>query len=152
MKYVYACKAKNREDCPDQRLLSFMRTDTQELNKFCETWDCPHLKQVFGYSSHGGWSSLGRIRELELGRGNRFPELEYPDETPAIWVCKTPREALRYLLPADEWETLSKRVILPISIRERMMEIGEIPLLRSDVIAHEDPDEGYLLLRVKTVE
>lgn len=95
---------------------------------------------MIGYSSHGRWSSLGRIRGLELERGNRFPELEYPDETPAIWVCKTPREALRYLLTADEWDR---------EVGEGELElVSEVDRPEHSLIVAVDGDGGYLVLDI----
>jgi len=51
---------------------------------------------LIGYSSHGEWSTLGRIRELEEERDNFFPDLPYPDITPCIWVCLKAEDCLYY--------------------------------------------------------
>ncbi len=49
-----------------------------------------------GYSTHGEWATLDRIRELESERDNYFPDLPYPPETPAIWICLSPENCFYY--------------------------------------------------------
>ena len=96
------------------------------------------------FNSHGYWSTLGRIRELELDRDNIFPDLSYPDGTPAIWVCGTRREAVRYLLLADEWEGVEDGS-RPVT-EEELDAVAEIRLGGTEVIVASDGDGGYLLL------
>lgn len=109
------------------------------------------LKPSKGYSSHGRWSTLGEIREVEIERGNPFPELIYPDDTPAIWFNLSRRKALRYLVLASEWERVNDET-QPLTEEEmRMMkeDILEIEILPTDAIVWDDGEEGYLLLRWK---
>lgn len=105
---------------------------------------------VISYNSHGVWSTLGEIRELEKGdRGNTFPDLNYPDDTPAIWVCLSGRKALRYSLAADQWDRLDSNSPLTPEDRENMKALVKIPLKMSDVVAAADGDDGFLILRPK---
>lgn len=104
--------------------------------------------KVTVYSSHGEWSNLRRIRDLELERQNLFPDLpDYLPVTPAIWVCFTERLALRYLELAEEWERLMSTSPLTVQDLETMRDIARIELNPSDVIAWTDFDRGYLILR-----
>ena len=49
------------------------------------------------YSTHGSFSTLERIRELEVeDRGNDFINPPYPDSTPALWVCIKPEDCFYY--------------------------------------------------------
>jgi len=103
-----------------------------------------------GYNSHGGWSTLGEIRAIELDRGNDFPKglSRFPDDTPAIWVCPTCRKALRYVVEASDWEHVDDEAEpLTASESEMLRDISAIPMRQTDIIAHDDGDEGYLLLR-----
>jgi hypothetical protein len=99
---------------------------------------------------------LGEIRQEEVERGNYFPALNYPPETPAIWICLTRRKALRYLALAENWYHLDDET-QPLTEEEQSLldDITEIQLEPADVIAYDDGDEGYLVLRagkpIKTV-
>ena len=106
----------------------------------------PKLK--VGYSSHGGWSTLGEIRATERERGNPFPRLNYPVDTPAIWVCKTRRKALRYLALAEAWDRIDDET-QPLTKEEKQMldDISKVKLLPTDKIVYDDEDEGYLVIR-----
>lgn len=110
-------------------------------------------KLTKGYNSHGGWSTLGEIRATEKERDNPFPNLGYPDDTPAIWVCKTKRKALRYLALAESWDRIDDET-QPLTAEEEEMldEIAEVELLPTDLIVHDDGDEGYLIIRPSTVK
>ena len=102
------------------------------------------------YSSHGEWSTLGEVRIVEVEeRGNEFPDLSaYPNITPAIWVCRTKRKALRYFALAEDWDLINDTSKpLPKRLRNLLKEIAKIPLKPSDIIACDDGDEGYLILR-----
>lgn len=101
------------------------------------------------YNSHGKWTTLGRVRKLESERGNRFPTLEYPDDTPAIWVTKTKRAALRYLEAADEWDRLNGNAPLTKEDETLMAEVYPISPRAQDTIVFDDDDNGYLLVRPK---
>jgi len=85
---------------------------------------------------------------VEEERGNLFPCFNYPDDTPAIWVCRTRRKALRYLALAESWEHLDDET-QPLTKEEEEMldEITEVKLLPTDKIVHDDGDEGYLVIR-----
>jgi len=105
-------------------------------------------KNRVGYNSHGVWSTLGDIRCEEIERSNYFPKLDYPPGTPAMWICLTPRKALRYVALADRWNYLNDETQPLTSEEEKMLEsVAEIPLKPTDTIVHDDGDEGYLVLR-----
>lgn len=102
------------------------------------------------YNSHGYWSSLGKIREIELERGNPFPDLAYPDDTPAIWICLSRRKALRYMVLASEWERVDDETESLTPEEEGLLEyIDAIPVKTTDVIVWDDGDDGWLLLSVE---
>jgi len=108
-------------------------------------------RKLTAFNSHGSWATLRKIRELEREeRGNTFPELiKYPDDTPAIWVCLSAREALRYLEGADQWDRLTSSSPLTKQDKEAMRDVSKVELLPSDVVACTDFDDGYLILRSK---
>jgi hypothetical protein len=108
----------------------------------------PYPKLTVGYNSHGAWSTLGEVRATEEERGNPFPRLDYPDDTPAIWVCATRRKALRYLALAENWDRLNDEA-QPLTDEEKEMfdQIEEVKILPTDKIVHDDGDEGYLVIR-----
>jgi len=103
-----------------------------------------------GYNSHGYWSTLEKIGNEEIERGNPFPKLNYPSNTPAIWICLTARKALRYLALAESWDHLNNEAE-PLTKEEKKLlkEIAKIPLNQSDVIVCDDGEKGYLVLRLK---
>jgi len=98
------------------------------------------------YNSHGGWSTLGKIRAEEEERENYFPKVNLPPSTPAIWVCQTRELALRYLALAERWDDIAAGR-LTSEDKELLSEIQEIPVYPNDRIVHDDGDEGYLLVR-----
>ena len=106
-------------------------------------------RKLKAFTSHGSWATLQKIRELEREeRGNTFPALiKYPEDTPAIWVCLSAREALRYLESADQWDRLSSSSPLTKKDKEAMHDITPVELLPSDIVACTDFDDGYLILR-----
>jgi hypothetical protein len=101
-----------------------------------------------GYNSHGAWSTLEEIRCEEVERGNYFHKLDYPPDTLAMWICLTPRKALRYVALAERWDHLNDETQPLTCAEEEMLEcVAEIPLEPTDMIVHDDGDEGYLVLR-----
>lgn len=102
-----------------------------------------------GYNSHGKWSTISDIREIENDRGNPFPDVDYSDKTPAIWIAFNKRVALRYLLPAIEWDSLMAGRKITKEENEMMRDIVSIQLKPTDRIICDDGDEGYLLVRCK---
>jgi hypothetical protein len=101
-----------------------------------------------GYNSHGTWSTLGEIRCEEVERGNYLPKRDYPPDTLAMWMCLTPRKALRYIALAERWDHLNDETQPLTSEEEKMLEcVAKIPLEPTDVIVYDDGDEGYLVLR-----
>lgn len=102
-----------------------------------------------GWSSHGCWSTLGEIRELEVeDRENEFPEIHYPDETPAIWVCFSRREALRYLVLASEVDEIEDPDhVLTLEQEDLLQDVVGVKLDGKCQIVHEDGDGGYLVVR-----
>lgn len=107
-------------------------------------------RPLIGYNSHGEWSTLDEIREVETERGNYFPRSlkKFPGDTPAIWICLTKRKALRYAVLAEDWERVDDpSQPLNSEEKEMMKGIAEVRLLPTDIIALTDGDEGYLVLR-----
>jgi hypothetical protein len=100
-----------------------------------------------GYNSHGKWSTIENIREIETERGNPFPDVDYPDETPAIWIAFDKKIALRYLLSASEWDSLKTGHKLTKEESKMMRDICSIHLESTDKIICDDGDGGYLLVR-----
>lgn len=108
---------------------------------------CTFLKNV-GYNSHGRWSTLSELQEIEEERGNPFPKTRLPKNTPAIWINFDKKKTLRYMVPADEWDRIDAGK-LTRQHREMMNGIQSIPLRPTDKIICDDGDEGYLLVRIK---
>lgn len=107
--------------------------------------------EVIGYSSHGKWSTFGELEEIEQERGNPFTTVDYPKNTPAIWLCPTKRLALRYShsVWADDWDRLSD-ISQPLTGKEKEALKYEIETIRhkpTDIVVLDDGEEGYLLLR-----
>ena len=108
---------------------------------------CVFLKNV-GYNSHGRWSTLGNIREVEVeDRGNPFPKTKHPADTPAIWICFEKRDALRYATLADRWEDITAGKSLTAEERDIMHDLVSVKLRPSDKIITDDGEGGYLLIR-----
>ena len=102
-----------------------------------------------GYNSHGKWSTIENIRDIETERGNPFPDVDYPDDSPAIWIAFDKRTALKYLLLADEWDSLDSGRKLTMKEIEMMGDIHSIQIKPNDKIICDDGDGGYLLVRCK---
>lgn len=100
-----------------------------------------------GYNSHGKWSTIKNIQEIEIERDNPFPDVDYPDETPAIWIAFDKKVALKYLLSASEWDSLKSGRKLTRKENEMMRDIYSIQLKSTDKIICDDGDGGYLLVR-----
>lgn len=65
-----------------------------------------------------------------------------------MWICLTPRKALRYVALAERWDHLNDETQPLACEEEEMLEcVAEIPLEPTDIIVHDDGDEGYLVLR-----
>jgi len=79
------------------------------------------------YNSHGIWSTLKHIKEIETERGNYFPSLSYPDDTPCIWICIYKNDVFRYHCDDPE-----------------QIEVDE-----KSVLCAYDGDGGFLLLQPK---
>jgi hypothetical protein len=132
----------------------------QKIEKYFETPNAKPLPvssfiggAVKAYSSHGAWSTLQNIRNLEKERENEFPELkEYRSSTPALWVTFDKRMALRYLEDAEQWDRLMTDAPLTLADKALMEDIAEITLFPSDVVAWTDFDRGYLILRPAAAE
>jgi hypothetical protein len=98
-----------------------------------------------GYSTHGCWAPLERIKEIEVEeRENEWFEDDGLDlsQYEAIWVCLAPEEAVGYALLAEELGTKvqeeAKKHPLDYVVEVNLM--GAVPVL-------EDPDGGYLYIR-----
>lgn len=109
---------------------------------------CVFLKNV-GYSSHGRWSTFDEIMWVEVvERGNPFPEVDYPEKTPAIWIAFDKKVALRYAVSVGDWDRLIAGG--PLTREEKNImryDIVPIPLRKSDRIITDDGSGGYLLIR-----
>jgi len=108
---------------------------------------CTFLKNT-GYNSHGRWSTLKELKEIEQERGNPFPRTKLPGDTPAIWINFDKKKTLRYMISADEWDDIEAGK-LTRKQKEMLKDIHSIPLRPTDKILFDDGDEGYLLIRPK---
>ena len=98
---------------------------------------------MIGYSSHGTWTLLQEIYELEDDRGNfddreEERELYRRDVCQAIWICYDPAVACRYLRDAQDYDK-------PIT-QEEINQLFVINLDGAKCI-DEDGDGGYLYIR-----
>jgi len=110
---------------------------------------CVFLKNI-GFSSHGRWSTLGKLRDIETERGNPFPKISHPRKIPAIWITFDKITALRYALPAEDWDRIEEGGSLTKKEKNIMRyDIVSIPLEKRDEIITDDGDGGYLLIRLK---
>jgi hypothetical protein len=82
------------------------------------------LKEVkamhVGYSTHGCWASLERIKQLEVeDRGNPWFDDEGMDleSWEGIWVTLDPQKAIWYLFPAENFEAEPIRCIKNVVYR-----------------------------------
>lgn len=94
------------------------------------------------------WSTLGEIRDLELERGNEFPDISRLDPSwQAKWVAKSKLTAYGYVLPAGEWERVTSGK-LTADEKQRMKEtVFEISIRDGDIFLTQDGDGGYLVVR-----
>lgn len=104
-----------------------------------------------GYSSFPGWNTLGEIKELELERGNEFPDVSRMDPSwPAKWVAKSKLIAYGYVLPAGEWERVTSGMLTREEKKHMEYLVYDIPIEEGDIFLAEDDDEGYLVVRPET--
>lgn len=108
-----------------------------------------------GYSSHGNFSALGEIIEIEAERDNEpFINFEESDllgyrDYPAIWVTRSPINAFRYVLTASEWELSDEELMKTYpNWREDIEEIDCSNLY--GVAASDDGDDGVLMVDLRT--
>lgn len=109
-----------------------------------------HTKHPFrvGYSSFPGWSTLGEIRELELERGNEFPDISRLDPSwPAKWVAGSKLIAYGYVLPASEWERVTSGKLTADEREDIENTVFEVPIQEGDIFLVDDGDGGYLVVR-----
>lgn len=105
-----------------------------------------------GYSSHGEWSTIGKIRELEVERGNKFPSLReverlgFEEGFKAIWITYRKKDALRYALPASEWDRVGEGKLTDEE-KEMLKDIVQVDIEPTDKILFEDDEGGGLLVR-----
>ena len=98
-----------------------------------------------GYSTHGYWEKLQRIKELEVGeRGNEwFDDSSINlDSTDGIWVTLDPRDAIPYLFLAEEHESEAYQKALG-NPEEHLFRVD----LTEAIPALEDGDGGILFIR-----
>jgi len=100
---------------------------------------------VAGYSTHGCWEKLRRIKELEVEeRGNEWFDDSSIDlgSTDGIWVALDPRDAIPYLFLAEEHESEAYQKALenPEDYLFKLDLKGAVPVL-------EDGDGGILYIR-----
>ena len=112
---------------------------------------CP---QTVGYNSHGYWSTLKDIVEIEAEREN-FPFTDFPDdllatygEAPAIWVTTDPYAAFVYAISADEYN--EPRDVIKARYPSWRDEIETIDCAGGmKVIDTDDGDDGYLIIDLR---
>ena len=104
---------------------------------------------IFGYNSHGYWSTFREIFEVEIERENEpftlltSEEIEPYDELRAIWVCPDPLSAFKYAIGASEWEMSRKEISKKYPDWEN--EVQKINLLNTIFLKNSnDGDNGFL--------
>jgi hypothetical protein len=101
------------------------------------------------FNSHGGWAPLREIREIELERGNGFPDIRGLSlDADTMWVTPKPRVALSYAFEAGEADRImdSNEPLQPNEIEE-LRYLSKIRLQPTDLVIEEDGDNGYLVVR-----
>jgi len=64
---------------------------------------------IVGYSTHGKWVSSKDIYEIEDERGNTVDDALLDDNLLAIWVTRSPENAVRYNRDSDdEYEPITQ--------------------------------------------
>lgn len=98
---------------------------------------------MIGYNTHGCWANAKEIYELEKERGNVIDQKLLASNFLAIWICKNPVDAVRYLRTADEWDT-----DLYPPTDEELNALCEIDLSGAEHIkSMDDGDEGELWIK-----
>ena len=93
---------------------------------------------MFGYSTHGKWTSSKEIYAIEKDRGNVVDDVLLQDNYKAIWVCIDPFDAVRYLRTADDMDK-------PVTLKE-LQELVEVHCEEGflHVLSMDDGDGGQL--------
>jgi hypothetical protein len=100
-----------------------------------------------GYSTHGCWASLEKIKHLEVeDRGNPWFEDDGLDleSLEGIWVTLDPQKALWYLFPAEDFGSEEYREALK-NAETHLFQVdltGAVEVLR-------DGEGGFLYIRRK---
>jgi len=98
-----------------------------------------------GYSTHGFWAPLGRIKEIEVEeRGNEWFEDDDLDlsQYEAIWVCLLPEDAVGYALLVEELGT----EVHEEAKKHPLDYVVEVDLTGA-ISVRGDPDGGYLYIK-----
>lgn len=101
-----------------------------------------------GYSSFPDWSTLGKIREFELERGNEFPDVSSMDPSwPAKWVAESKIVAYSYAVLAQDAERVLRGELAAGERDEMENTVCEIPIRDGDILLTGDGEGGYLVVR-----
>lgn len=100
-----------------------------------------------GYSSFPDWSTLGEIRELEIERGNEFPDVPHNPSWPAKWVAESKIVAYSYVVLAKDAERIQLGELTKRERRHMERSVYEIQVEDGDIFLTCDGDGGYLVVR-----
>ena len=100
-----------------------------------------------GFSSFPDWSTLGEIREIELERGNYFPDVNLDMALPTKWLAVSKLIAYSYVVLACESDRVLRGELTDDELKNLDNSVFEIPLQKGDVCITEDGDGGYLIVR-----
>lgn len=100
-----------------------------------------------GYSSFPDWSTLGEIRELEIERGNEFPDVSHDPSWPAKWVAESKTVAYSYVVLAKHAERIQRGELTKRERKHMERSVYEIQVEDGDIFLTCDGDGGYLVVR-----
>ena len=90
---------------------------------------------------------LGEIRELEIERGNEFPDVSYDPSWPAKWVAESKIVAYSYVVLAKHAERIQRGELTKRERRYMEHSVYEIQVKDGDIFLTCDGDGGYLVVR-----
>lgn len=98
-----------------------------------------------GFNSHGYWADFKRIYELEvIDRGNEFPDIDIDPGIQCIWVCRRPRNAMRFLLPPEKYNNMTEEEIVA-----EMYRLVKIEFTKRDMVLFDTGEDEYLIARME---
>jgi len=152
--YIYpSCNYENIIEefkfCPNCGIkLSWLFNENEEEDLFTMKITEMKLPEI-GYNSHGFWSTLQRIYEIEEERGNStFKNIDKDFlssnlDTLSIWITKNPLNAFKYSISASESNLEDSELIKKYPDYEN--HVFKILTENCICIAFDD-DDGYLIM------